>query len=190
MNRMLLALIALVCCFSLKAQLFTWAPPFPIENNSAQVLAITADATKRNKGRTKDANYIMNRTPDGQKFWIRLEGLTAGAEYAFQYDTDDALHIANPYVEKVLDSYNNNDQNISSVTYPNLKPYPSGKTTGIVGIIQTASPTYNWAVNNFNQPDKRGLVIYELLVRDFVAAHDRKTLKDTLNCSTLSITLE
>ncbi len=34
MNRTLLALIALVCCFSLKAQLLSWTPPLPTENNS------------------------------------------------------------------------------------------------------------------------------------------------------------
>ena len=40
---------------------------------------------------------------------------------------------------------------------------------------------YNWQVNNFSRPDKRKLMIYELLLRDFVAAHDWKTLRDTLN---------
>ncbi|HEU0064248.1 MAG TPA: alpha-amylase family glycosyl hydrolase, partial [Flavisolibacter sp.] len=36
-------------------------------------------------------------------------------------------------------------------------------------------------INSFNRPDKRSLVIYELLVRDFVKNHDWKTLKDSLN---------
>lgn len=39
----------------------------------------------------------------------------------------------------------------------------------------------NWTVNNFARPDKRNLVIYEMLLRDFIEAHDWKTLKDTLN---------
>ncbi|HTM93937.1 MAG TPA: alpha-amylase family glycosyl hydrolase, partial [Flavisolibacter sp.] len=64
--------------------------------------------------------------------------------------------------------------------YPNLKPYPAGQT-GIVSVLKTAEPAYNWTVNNFTRPDKRSLVIYELLVRDFVAAHDWKTITDSLN---------
>ncbi|MER3470719.1 MAG: 1,4-alpha-glucan-branching protein [Chitinophagaceae bacterium] len=126
----------------------------------------------------QNTNYIMNKTPDGKFFWLRVKGLTPGTEYAYQYQVDDTIKIADPYTEKILDPYN--DAGISPATYPNLKPYPSGQT-GRVSIIQTASPSYNWAVNNFSRPDKRGLVIYELLVRDFVAAHDWKTLRDTLN---------
>jgi 1,4-alpha-glucan branching enzyme len=125
--------------------------------------------------------YQMNKTADGKIWWLRITGLTPGTEYSFQYLVDGTLKIADPYVEKVLDNYNNNDQNISPSTYPGLKPYPTGLTSGIVGILQTAPPAYNWKVNNFNRPDKRSLVIYELLLRDFVEAHDWKTLKDSLN---------
>jgi 1,4-alpha-glucan branching enzyme len=128
---------------------------------------------------TQDAQYTMKKTPDGKFFWITIKGLTAGTEYAFQYVVDGTLRIADPYSEKILDP--DNDQYISSTTYPNLKPYPTGKTTGIVGVLQPAQTAYNWTVNNFNRPDKRGLVIYELLVRDFVAAHDWKTVQDSLN---------
>ena len=126
----------------------------------------------------QNSNHILNKTPDGKFFWIRLRPLTPGTEYAFQYVVDDSLRIADPYTEKILDPFN--DQFISSSTYPGLKPYPSGQT-GIVSILQTAKPQYNWSVTNFSKPDKRGLIIYELLLRDFIAAHDWKTLKDTLN---------
>lgn len=128
---------------------------------------------------TQNAQYLMNKTTDGKFFWITLSGLTSGTEYAYQYLVDGSIKIADPYAEKVLDP--NNDPYISSATYPNLKPYPTGKTTGIVSVLQPGQPAYNWIVNNFSRPDKRGLVIYELLVRDFVAAHDWKTLKDTLS---------
>lgn len=126
---------------------------------------------------TPTAQHILNKTPDGKFFWIRLRGLTPGREYAYQYVVDNNLKIADPYTEKVLDPFN--DQFITAATYPNLKPYPAGQT-GNVSVFQTAMPSYNWAVNNFVRPDKRGLVIYELLVRDFVAAHDWKTMQDSL----------
>ena len=124
-------------------------------------------------------DYIMKKTPDGRFFWLTITGLEPGKEYGFQYLVDGAIKIADPYAEKLLDP--NNDQYISATTYPDLKPYPTGKTTGIVSVLQTAQPTFSWAVNSFGRPDKRGLVIYELLLRDFVAAHDWKTLKDTLS---------
>jgi 1,4-alpha-glucan branching enzyme len=158
-------------------------------NNTAVTLVLYAPLKNRisvigefpGSNWTEQTQYQMNKTPDGNYWWLRITGLTPGTEYAFQYLIDGALKIADPYAEKILDPYNNNDQDILSSTYPDLKPYPNGLTTGIVSILQTASPQYNWQVNNFTRPDKRKLVIYELLVRDFLAAHDWNTLRDTLN---------
>jgi hypothetical protein len=126
--------------------------------------------------------YIMNKTPDGNYWWITLTGLTAGTEYSFQYLVDGSLKVGEPYSEKILDPCGSNcDGGISPTTYPNLKPYPTGQTTGIVSILQTSSPQYNWQVGNFSRPDKRKLIVCELLLRDYLAAHDWKTLRDTLN---------
>jgi 1,4-alpha-glucan branching enzyme len=123
--------------------------------------------------------YVMNKTADGNYWWIRIPGLTAGTEYAFQYLVDGSLKVGDPYSEKILDP--NNDPAIGSSTYPALKTYPTGSTTGIVSLVQTGGPVYNWAIPDFSRPDKRNLFIYELLLRDFVAAHDWKTLRDTLS---------
>lgn len=123
--------------------------------------------------------FQMNTTPDGKFFWLRVGGLVPGQEYGYQYLVDGTLRIPDPYTELVLDPAN--DPFITSSTYPGLKPYPTGKTTGLVGILQTRPPAYTWQVNNFARPDKKGLVVYELLVRDFIAAHDFKTLRDTIS---------
>lgn len=128
---------------------------------------------------TEQTSYVMNKTPDGNYWWLRINGLTTGTEYAFQYLVDGTLKIAEPYCEKILDP--SNDGAIQASTYPSLRSYPTGLTTGIVSILQTNAPSYNWAVNSFSRPDKRNLVVYELLLRDFLAAHDWKTLKDTLS---------
>jgi 1,4-alpha-glucan branching enzyme len=127
----------------------------------------------------EQSNYVMNKTPDGNYWWLQISGLTPGTEYAFQYLVDGTLKIAEPYSEKILDP--SNDGFISTATYPGLRNYPTGLTTGIVSLLQTNAPGYNWAVNNFARPDKRNLIVYELLLRDFLAAHDWKTLRDTLN---------
>ena len=122
--------------------------------------------------------YQMNKTADGNYFWITLTGLTAGVEYGYQYLIDNTIKVADPYTQKVLDP--DNDQFINATTYPNLKPYPTGLTTGLVGIFQTAEPQYNWQVNNFVKPDKKNLVAYELLIRDFTAQHSYQSLIDSL----------
>ncbi|HYF32242.1 MAG TPA: alpha-amylase family glycosyl hydrolase [Chitinophagaceae bacterium] len=128
---------------------------------------------------TQSVSTQMNKTPDGNYSWLQINGLTPGAEYAFQYLVDGNLRIADFYAEKLLDP--DNDPFIPASTYPNLKPYPTGKTNGIVSVLQTRPPQYTWRNNTFNRPDKRNLVVYELLVRDFVNAHDYKTIRDTLS---------
>jgi hypothetical protein len=128
---------------------------------------------------TNQCAYQMNKTPDGNYFWLTITGLTPVVEYGFQYLIDNTIKTTDPYTQKVLDP--DNDPFINAVTYPNLKPYPTGLTTGLVGIIQTAEPQYNWQVNNFTKPDKKNLMIYELLIRDFLAEHSYQSLIDSIN---------
>lgn len=125
-------------------------------------------------------DYKMNRTPDGNRFWLTVNGLKKGIEYGFQYSIDNLqMRVADVYADKILDP--NNDKWIPAVTYPNLKTYPTGKTTEIVSVLETGQTPYNWQVPNFTKPKKEQLVIYELLLRDFIGRHDFQTLKDTLS---------
>jgi len=129
-----------------------------------------------------NTNYYMKRhviNSNNVVWWVTLTGLIPGQEYSFQYLVDGELRIADPYTEKVLDPWN--DQNISSTTYPNLKPYPAGKTNQPVAIIQTAQTPYAWQITNFQKPAKTDLVVYEILLRDYLLSHSYKTLHDTLN---------
>lgn len=128
---------------------------------------------------TERQEYAMKKTPDGNRWWLTITGLTAGTEYAYQYLVNGTLRIADPYAEKILDPFNDGEV-ISTGVYPGLKPYPAGKTTGIVGVLQTGKTPYNWQVNNFVRPDKRNLLVYEVLVRDFLSGHNWKQLKDTV----------
>lgn len=126
-----------------------------------------------------DPNYYMKMTADSIRFWLELTNLNPGQEYTFQYLIDGTLKVADPYSEKVLDPWN--DQYITNATYPGLIPYPFGKTTEIVSVLQTNQAPYQWQVTNFQKPAKTDLVIYEILLRDFLLSHDYKTLHDTLN---------
>ena len=126
-----------------------------------------------------DPNYEMKKTTDGNTFWIELQNLTPQAEYAFQYLVDGSIKVGDPYSEKILDPWN--DGSIGNVVYPSLKKYPVGKTTGIVSVFQTGEEKYIWHNQTFQRPPKEKLVIYELLIRDFVSTHSYQTLMDTLD---------
>jgi glycosidase len=121
----------------------------------------------------------MKRTLDGERYWITLSGLQSGKEYIYQYNVDGNLIIADPYTEKILDPWN--DQYINSSTYPDLIEYPEDKTDGIVSVFQTNQPDYNWEADSYVRPDKSNLIVYELLIRDFVADHNYQTLIDTFS---------
>jgi len=123
-----------------------------------------------------DNNFLMKK--DGDRFWVTLTGLKPGQEYVFQYLIDDTIRIADPYSEKISDP--GNDKFIPSRIYPDLISYPTGKTTGIAGVIQPGQTPYPWQITNFIPPAKEKLVVYELLIRDFTANKDIKTVTDTL----------
>jgi len=125
-----------------------------------------------------DPAYYMKLTPDSSRFWLTVSGLEPQKEYIFQYLVDGELRIADPYSEKISDPVY--DQWISDSTYPDLISYPTGKTTEIASVLQTGQVSYQWQVTDFKRPKPQDLVIYELLLRDFVTSHDYKTLSDTL----------
>lgn len=111
---------------------------------------------------TKDNAWQLFK--DGDYWWITVNNLEKGKEYAFQYLVDNSLKIADAYCEKILDP--SNDSYIPASVYPNLKSYPN-QTDGIVSILQTGKTGYTWTATDFVAPPADQLVIYELLVRDF-----------------------
>ena len=125
-----------------------------------------------------DNKYLMKRSVDGKTWWISIGGLVAGQTYTYQYLVDGVTPVADPLSTLVLDKAN--DGFIPTVTYPNLPSFPS-KASGQVSVLQPGKTPYVWKTTNFQRPEKKDLVIYELLVRDFVARHDYQTLIDTLS---------
>ena len=121
----------------------------------------------------------MNLSTDSTTWWKTISGLNPGQNYTYQYLVDGILKIADPYSPLILDP--NNDNNIDNLTYPNPISYPAAETNGFVTVMQPGKTPYNWVNTNFNKPQNKDLVIYELLVRDFLATHSYLTLIDTLD---------
>jgi len=125
---------------------------------------------------TQQNAYQMKR--DGDYWWYTLSGLTPGKIYGYQYLIDGTLKVSDAYTELVLDPWNDKWINQYNNIFPNLKPYPTGKTDGIVATLQTAKSTYNWEITNFTPPALENMVIYELLLRDFTP---EKSLESAMN---------
>ena len=128
-------------------------------------------------------DYQMKK--DGEHFWLEVNGLTPGQEYAFQYLVDEAIYIADPHADKILDK---NDSYIPSSIYPNLKAFPEKVNRAIpfyntVSVLQTDQVPFEWVNTDFQKPEKSSLLIYELLIRDFFGNGDEsyQNLIDTLS---------
>ena len=126
-----------------------------------------------------NSSSFMSLSTDSSYWWKTISGLSTGGKYTYQYLVDGVNKIADPLSPLILDP--NNDANIGSFNYPNPIPYPSNYTNGFVTVMEPGKTAYNWTNNNFTPPDNKDLIIYELLVRDFVSTHSYQTLIDTLD---------
>ncbi|MEZ0539926.1 alpha-amylase family glycosyl hydrolase [Fibrella arboris] len=126
---------------------------------------------------TPDLGSLMNKTPDGERYWLALTGLRSGQELAFQYLVDGQIPTGDPYCDKILDR--DNDAYLTT-TYAGLKAFPTKAQGQIVSVLQTGQATYPWKVTNFTRPDAKNMVVYELLVRDFIASRQYKNVGDSL----------
>jgi len=115
---------------------------------------------------------------DGERFWIKIGNLQKGEEYICQYLIDETIRVADPYTNKISDP--DFDRQILSGVYPNLLPYPEGKTTEIAMVVSTNRETYNWQVADFKVNNPDNLVIYELLIRDFTDSRTIKAVREKI----------
>lgn len=136
-----------------------------------------------------DANYVMKKDASNGKFWLELSGLTAGTDYTYQYWVVDQTPIANsPALVKTADPFSTlvlspfDDPYISEFSYPNIPTYPAGQEREVT-VLKTGQTPYNWssATTNFVKPNKDNLVVYEVLIRDFVDNRNFQGLINQIN---------
>ncbi|MEM1054505.1 MAG: alpha-amylase family glycosyl hydrolase [Bacteroidota bacterium] len=104
--------------------------------------------------------------PRGTRWWVLVDGLTDGEEYAFTYLIDGTLEVADPYSPLVY--------------YPGEEQHPGGSIGFAVGAFTAGGRDFDWTDDDWTPPAQEDLVIYELLVRDFLADHSFTSLTDTL----------
>lgn len=127
-----------------------------------------------------DLDYRMNLASDDITFWIELPISDFDNEKnSYQYLIDGSITIADPYSEVILDP--NNDQWISDEVMNSLPEYPTDMTTGTVTVFDPTDEEYPWTSSMLSKPAKTDLVIYEILMRDFLEDHSYSSLLDTLD---------
>lgn len=161
--------------------------PLGIERRSASSIFLSLYAPNKkhvyvvgdfNQWKVK-SDYAMSLDSDGSTWWIEIDNLDSTKKYAFQYLVDGSVKIADPYSELVADSWN--DTYIDSKVYPNPYVIQSGTFTGYATLIDMGAEKFQWKDDNFNPPSEHELIVYELLVRDFLNDHSYKSLLDTLD---------
>lgn len=137
------------------------------------------------------ADYVMNKTPDGELFWLTVNNLNPDTEYAYYYLVDGEIDIADPYSETVLDA--GEDQQINEERYPGLRSFPTEANTDRLTLFKINEAEYDWQIENFTPPAKEDLIVYELLVRDFTTQEsfqgviDRLDYLDSLNITAIQL---
>ncbi|MDR3217440.1 MAG: alpha-amylase [Dysgonamonadaceae bacterium] len=128
-----------------------------------------------NNWQTSDA-YKMQK--DGDRFWIKIGIPDKNKEYVCQYLIDNTIRIADPYSNQISDPWN--DAAIPATIYPNLIPYPAGKTTEIAMVVSTKQDNYQWKVETLHATSLPSLVIYEILIRDFTEKRSIKGVQEKI----------
>jgi len=122
------------------------------------------------------SDQYMRVTPDGLRWWIDITNLDPEDDYGMQYLVDGEIRIADPYSRLVLDPFN--DRFIPDAHWPDLRDYPEG-ARGILSWVSTAVDTFAWQSPSPSIPAEE-LVIYEMLLRDFLDTENYATLLDSL----------
>ncbi len=126
------------------------------------------------------ASGRMLRTPNDTTYWLKIPAadLPEG-DFLYQYAVDGQGSYADPFSTLVLDP--NDDPYIEASTFAGIPAYPTGKAEGIVSWLRLDAPEFAWQSDDYDRPDPEKMVVYELLIRDFLADHSYQSLTDTLD---------
>lgn len=125
-----------------------------------------------------DANFQMNIADDLETWWIEIPKPTDG-NLMYQYLIDGSLRIADPYSSLILDGFN--DSGIPSTLESVPVNYPQGLTNGHISYYDLEEEPFDWQVANFSAVENEDLVIYEIMMRDFLESRSFDDLIDTLS---------
>ena len=128
----------------------------------------------------EEALQQLTPTPEGDGFWTTME-LSPRTDdslgLVYQYIVEGGDPIADPFSELILDP--THDPFIEEETFPGIPEIP-GLSGPATWVRPPGADDHEWRHDGYERPEAGELVIYELLIRDFVAAHDYATVIDSL----------
>ncbi|MEO0731641.1 MAG: alpha-amylase family glycosyl hydrolase [Bacteroidota bacterium] len=128
---------------------------------------------------TPTAASRMKQSSNDTTFWLTITGLDPDEDLIYQYLIDGDNRQPDPYATLVLDPFN--DQFIPEATFADLPDYPSA-ASGILTWHRRGGAPYVWQTGDeYQRPDPKKMVVYELLVRDFLEDHSYSSLTDSLD---------
>lgn len=111
-------------------------------------------------------DYLMYYDQNSDRFWFEIESLNKDIYHSYQYIVDGSITIADPYSIMILDSYNDSYICIdSSCGFSTLPSYPTSNNHAASMFM--IKDNFSWEDSSFIKPDKKDLIIYEVLLRDF-----------------------
>ncbi len=127
-----------------------------------------------------DLDFRLKKAENQNTFWIELPmSAFENGQNSYQYYIDGRITIADPFSMVVLDPWN--DDTVPADVLSELPPYPDGMTSGIVTAFDTIPDIFQWEDQNFDRVDQSNLIIYEIMMRDFLEDKNYKSLLDTLD---------
>ncbi len=126
--------------------------------------------SEANKFAPSDA-YKMNYDKEKHCWWFTAKNLKAG-ENTYQYlvvnPSGDVSAVVDPYATEVIENGSK------------FAEFPANASGRYVGVVNTTAQPYAWQVKNFKLKNPKGLVIYELLLRDFTEKRNLQGALDKL----------
>lgn len=119
---------------------------------------------------TLNKNVMKYQDYNGYRyFWTKVSGLKNDEYYPYYYLVDGIYKVADPYAKLMLDNYSDKwmPKGVWNEPMP-AYPYSTMDDT-MLAVYRGDIDDYNWdsATLNFQIPDHKSMVVYELLLRDF-----------------------
>jgi 1,4-alpha-glucan branching enzyme len=119
---------------------------------------------------TLNKNVMKYQDYNGYRyFWIQISGLDNNKYYPYYYLVDGSIKVADPCAKLMLD-VNSDKWMPSGIWAEEMPQYPYDiMDDTMLAVYRGDIDDYNWdsATTNFQIPDKKSMVVYEILLRDF-----------------------
>ena len=124
-------------------------------------------------------NTMQYQDYDGQRyFFTTVSGLDNSTWYPYYYIVDGTHKVADPYARLILDPYS--DKWLDESIWPDMPKYPYDHFDDVVLAVYKGDFDNSYEFREFQIPDHRNLIVYELLVRDFTGTEGQANGEGTL----------